>query len=79
MYESTLVKITNAIVAGGGTYSGSRTLSDGTGSIILYTSASAFFAGQAVPTTPKTFVGIATPFTGGVKEVKLRNPAIDVY
>ena len=53
-------------------------LNDGTGSITLYTATGATFAGTAVPTTPKTVVGIATPFTSG-NEIKLRDPAIDVY
>jgi hypothetical protein len=78
-YESTLVKIVNANVIGGGSYSGSKTLVDGTGSITLYTLSTALFASQPVPAGTKSFVGIATPFTGGVKELKLRDPASDVY
>jgi hypothetical protein len=79
-YESTLVKIVNASVMSGGTYSGSKTLTDGTGNIVLYTSPGALFSSQLVPSFPKTYVGIVTPFTGTVtKELKLRNPDIDVY
>ena len=79
-YESTLVRIREAVVLGGGTYGGNKTLSDGTGSITLYTSSGAIFANELVPTTPKTYVGIATPFTGSTtREIKLRNPATDVY
>jgi hypothetical protein len=78
-YESTLVKVANATIIGSGTYSGNKTLSDATGTITLYTATTAIFANQAVPTSPKTFVGIVTPFTGGVRELKLRDPAIDVY
>ncbi len=79
-YESTLVKIREAVVLGGGTYGGSKTLSDGTGSITMYTSFGAVFADVQVPTIPKTYIGIVTPFTGSItKEIKLRNPDIDVY
>lgn len=77
-YENVLVKILNATVVGGGTYSGNKTLNDGTGNISLYTATGAQFATTPVPTTPKTFVGIATPFSSG-NEIKLRDPAIDVY
>ncbi len=76
-YESVLVKIVNATITGGGTYSGNKTLTDGTGNISLYTASGATFASTPVPTTPKTFVGIATIFTPN--EIKLRDPAIDVY
>ena len=79
-YESTLVRIVNASVMGGGTYSGSKTLTDGTGNIVLYTSPAALFSSQPVPAFPKTYVGIVTPFTGTVtRELKLRNPDVDVY
>ena len=75
-YESVLVKISNATVTGGGTYSGNKTLTDGTGSISLYTSSAATFAGSPVPSIPKSFTGIGTLYTPN--EIKLRDPAIDV-
>lgn len=61
-WESTLVKITNAGLAGGGTYSGSINLSDGTGTIVLFTRSQANFATQALPTTPVTVTGIVSDF-----------------
>ena len=76
-YESVLVKIVNASIASGGTFSGNKALSDGTGTISLYTAPGATFSGMGVPTTAKTFVGIGTLFTPN--EIKLRDPAIDVY
>ena len=76
-YESVLVRVVNAGISGGGTYSGNKTLSDGTGTISLYTAPGATFSGMNVPTTPKTFTGIATLYTPN--EIKLRDPAIDVY
>jgi hypothetical protein len=72
-----LVKIINATITGGGTYNGNKTLSDGTGSVRLYTAQGATFSGNNVPTVPKTFVGIGTLYTPN--EIKLRDPAIDVY
>lgn len=76
-YQSTLVEIANATVTGGTTYSGNKTLNDGTGTISLYTTSGAGFATQPLPTTPMTFRGIATPYTNG-NEIKLRN-INDVY
>ncbi|PZF71982.1 hypothetical protein DN068_15210 [Taibaiella soli] len=76
-YQSTLVEIKNATVSGGGTYSGNKTLNDGTSTISLYTTSAAGFASQPVPTTPMTYRGIATPYTNG-NEIKLRN-LNDVY
>ena len=72
LYESVLVQIVNATVQGGGTYSGNKTLDDGTGTIVLRTSTSATFAGQSVPTTAKTFTGIATIFST-TKQLGIRN------
>ena len=77
LYESTLVKIVNATVTGTGTYSGNKNITDGTGTLALYTAPGALFSGQALPTGVKTFIGIATPFSP-TNEIKLRNPAIDV-
>lgn len=77
-YENVLVKILNATISGGTTYGGNRTLTDATGNISLYTASGATFAATAVPAGAKTVVGIATPFTPS-NEIKLRDPAIDVY
>jgi len=77
LYESVLVRVVNAVIASGGSYVGNKTLSDGTGVISLYTAPAATFAGMSVPTVPKTFTGIGTLYTPN--EIKLRDPAIDVY
>lgn len=76
--ESVLVKIVDAKIAGFGNYGGSKTLKDATGSILLYTSYSATFANAPVPTITKTFQGIVTPYDT-TKELKIRNPLLDVY
>lgn len=76
--ESVLVRIEYARVSSGGKYAGNKTLSDGSGTIILYTSSAASFANDPVPTISKTFQGIVTPY-GTTKEIKIRNPAVDVY
>jgi len=77
-YESVLVRIPAAKISGSGNYGGSKTLSDGTGEIILFTSSTASFAGDRAPTITRTFQGIPTPYNT-TRELKLRNPAIDVY
>lgn len=77
-YESVLVKIANAKMKTSGSYSGSKTINDGTGDVILYTASTATFATQSVPTITKTFQGIVTPY-GSTRELKIRNPVLDVY
>jgi len=61
-WESTLVKVNVATLSGGATYSGSRTLSDGTGSIILFTRSQATFSGAALPTGNVDVVAIVSQF-----------------
>jgi hypothetical protein len=78
-YESVLVKILAAkIIGSASVFSGNKTLSDGTGTIILYTSSAASFANQLAPSITKTFQGIATPYNT-TNEIKIRNPIIDIY
>jgi hypothetical protein len=70
--EFTLVKISNATVMEGGTYSGSKTLKDASGSIALYTSPSATFAGDDVPAETADWIGFGK-FFGTTKEFTIRN------
>ncbi|MBL7713475.1 MAG: hypothetical protein JNL13_13470 [Chitinophagaceae bacterium] len=76
--ESVLVKIADAKITNPGEYGGNKTLKDATGTILLYTSNSAAFASTPVPTITKTFQGIVTPYDT-TKELKIRNPLLDVY
>lgn len=69
--EYTLVKIKDATAASG-TFSGNKTLTDASGSMTLYTSSSATFAGDALPATAKTFIGYCLLF-GSTEELILRN------
>lgn len=75
-WESTLVKIANVTLPSG-TYSGNKTISDGTGTITLYTISGASFADQSLPSGTKTITGIAGQF-GTTKQIQLRNPSTDV-
>ena len=70
-WESTLVKVANATVAEGGTYMGSKTLSDGTGEIVLFTRDAASFAGSPVPNGAFTLTAIVTQYD--VPQVSIRN------
>ena len=78
-YESILVKINNATLSGGTTYSGSKTITDNSSPLntyTLYTAGSATFSGNSLPTTPVSITGIVTPYqSGGVStpELKMRN------
>lgn len=70
-WESTLVKISNATIVEGGTYSGSKTLNDGTGTIVLFTRSQATFAGSNVPTGTVNIVAVVSQFND--PQVIIRN------
>ena len=73
-WESTLVKITGATISGGGTpLSGSKTVTDASGSIVMFTQASAAFSQFNTPSTPVTITAIVSDFNG--KQIILRNGA----
>lgn len=63
-WESTLVKIENATLSGGtaGTYSGSVTINDGTGTVVLFTRSLATFSGQSFPTGTVSVTGMVSQF-----------------
>lgn len=69
-WESTLIRVNNATITGGSTYSGSRTLGDGTGTITLFTRSQATFAGTAVPGGSVEVTGILSQFNSG--QVQMR-------
>jgi len=69
--EYTLVTVKDATVPSG-TFSGNKTLTDASGSMTLYTSSSATFAGDALPTTVKTYTGYCSMFNS-TAELMLRN------
>lgn len=62
-WESTLVRIKNATITGGATLSGSRTVNDGTGSIVMFTQTAATFAGNATPAAAVTLTAIVSEFS----------------
>ena len=70
-WESTLVQIENATITGGTTLSGSRTVSDGTGSITMFTQSAATFSGNPVPANAVKVTAIVSDFNG--KQIILRN------
>lgn len=72
-FENTLVKVVNASASGNATFSGSNTLTDNTGSITLYTSASALFSGNALPTGSLSWTGYTQNYNQTTKELILRN------
>lgn len=70
-WESTLVKILNVTITGGGTYSGAKSLNDGTGTMDMFTRTQATFSGTTVPTGPVSIVAVVSQFTAG--QVIIRN------
>jgi hypothetical protein len=72
--ESTLVKVNN-VTFPTGTYGGSKPVTDGTGTMTLYTwngSVVANFQGDNMPTTPKSLTAIVGQF-GTTNQLSMRN------
>jgi hypothetical protein len=61
-YESELVRITNATISGGSTFSGGLDVNDGTGTIELFTQFGATFAADPVPSGQVTVTAIVSVF-----------------
>lgn len=70
--EYTLLKVVNATASGSVIYSGSNILSDASGNISLFTSSTATFANDNLPTGAGNWVGYAKTF-GSTKEFLIRN------
>jgi len=70
--ESTLVRIQNASFSTTGTFSGSKTISDGSGTITVYTRTAANFSGNTMPTAASTITCYPLMFNT-TKQVILRN------
>lgn len=60
-WESTLVKIKNATIASG-TYSGSKNVTDASGTVVLFTRTQATFASQNVPTSAVEITAVVSQF-----------------
>lgn len=73
-YESTLVKVMNASITTSGSYSGNKTLSDGTGTITLYTASGASFKNEEVSLDPKNYTGIVGQFSA-TRQLQMRSLA----
>jgi hypothetical protein len=75
-YESTLVQIFNANASGGPTFvtgsNGSKTLTDASANMTLYTATAASFAAAALPTETKTWTGIVGRY-GTTIQLQLRS------
>lgn len=70
-WESTLVRIVNVTFPQGGTYSGSKDITDGTSTMTLFTRTAASFAGSNVPTGTVTVTGVVSQFT--TAQLNIRN------
>lgn len=71
-FEATLVRVDDAVVRESGSYSGSRTLEDASGSVTLRTASTAVFAGFTLPTGAKSFTGIASWYNS-TRQLNIRN------
>ncbi|MCS6928201.1 MAG: DUF5689 domain-containing protein [Saprospiraceae bacterium] len=71
-WESTLVRITGATISGAGTaLSGTKTVSDATGSIPMFTRTAATFANAPTPAGTVSLTAIVSEFNG--RQIILRN------
>lgn len=61
-YESTLIKIEGATISGGSTFNGGLDVSDGTGTVELFTRGDATFSGESVPTGTVSVTAIVSEF-----------------
>ncbi len=61
-WESTLVSIPNVTLTGNTVYNGEVTVSDGTGTIIMFTRSASVFAQDAIPGATVTLTGIVSEF-----------------
>ncbi|HMO40251.1 MAG TPA: DUF5689 domain-containing protein [Saprospiraceae bacterium] len=71
-WESTLVTIKNATIAAG-TFSGSRNVNDGTGTLPMFTRTQATFAGQNVPGGTVEITAVLSRFN--TAQIIIRSPA----
>lgn len=69
--ESTLVKITGVTIAEGGTYSGTKTVTDSSGNIPMYTRSQATFADTNVPSGSFNIVAIVSQYND--VQINIRN------
>ncbi|MGB1205106.1 MAG: DUF5689 domain-containing protein [Chitinophagales bacterium] len=73
-HESTLIRIENATISGGSTYSDFLDIADGTGTIDLYTDFDATFVNESVPSGAVTLTAIASQGgSGEYKQLIIRN------
>lgn len=69
-WESTLVTIQNASISGGATYSGTKTLTDNTGSISHFTRSAASFSASPLPVGTFNFTGLVSNFNGAQLSIR---------
>jgi DNA/RNA endonuclease YhcR with UshA esterase domain len=73
-WESTLVKINHVSITNGGTFSGNKTMNDGSGTLTLYTRGAASFASEWIVQTPRNYTGILSTFNN-TRQLQMRNIA----
>lgn len=70
-WESTLVSIKGAQFGGGGTYAGNVSVSDGTGTVAMFTRNNANFANESLPSSAVDLIAIVSQFDD--PQIVLRN------
>ena len=76
--EYILVKVVDATATGSpATFSGSKTLTDASGNIVLFTASAATFSADGLPASAKIWTGYGY-FFNSTKELSIRNPTLDI-
>lgn len=70
-WESTLVRVNNATFTATGTYNGSKNITDGTGTIAVFTRSAASFSAATVPTVQVTLTAVVSQFNDA--QLNIRN------
>lgn len=70
-WESTLVRLNDVTLSGSSTFNGSITVTDGTGSVEMYTRSAANFSGSALPAGTVDVIAVVSQF--GDPQIIIRN------
>ncbi|MBL7776674.1 MAG: hypothetical protein JNK66_00105 [Chitinophagales bacterium] len=71
LWESTLITIQTASISGSGTtWSGTKSITDATGSVNHYTRTQATFSGSTLPSGNKSFTGVLGDFNGAQLQIR---------
>jgi DNA/RNA endonuclease YhcR with UshA esterase domain len=75
-WESTLIELQNVSFSGNSVFDGDVNVSDGTGTLVLFTRGAATFSGESVPSSASKMTAIVSQFND--PQLLIRSPQIDI-